>query len=55
MTGPHASGGDATRAGLTAVVPFIAPGMTERALQIEIEAERDANISGVRRFQCGTG
>ena len=39
MTGPHASGGDATRAGLTAVVPFMAPGMTERALQIEIEAE----------------
>jgi Xaa-Pro aminopeptidase len=30
---------DATRAGFTAVVPFIAPGMTERALQIEIEAE----------------
>jgi len=30
---------DATRAGFTAVVPFIAPGITERALQIEIEAE----------------
>ena len=30
---------DATRAGFTAVVPFIAPGMSERALQIEIEAE----------------
>jgi len=30
---------DATRAGFAAVVPFIAPGMTERALQIEIEAE----------------
>jgi hypothetical protein len=28
-----------TRAGFTAVVPFIAPGITERALQIEIEAE----------------
>ena len=30
---------DATRAGFTAVVSFIAPGITERALQIEIEAE----------------
>jgi Xaa-Pro aminopeptidase len=30
---------DATRAGFTAVVPFIAPGITERALKIEIEAE----------------
>jgi Xaa-Pro aminopeptidase len=30
---------DATRAGFTAVVPLIAPGITERALQIEIEAE----------------
>jgi Xaa-Pro aminopeptidase len=29
----------ATRAGFAAVVPFIAPGITERALQIEIEAE----------------
>jgi Xaa-Pro aminopeptidase len=30
---------DATRAGFAAVVPLIAPGITERALQIEIEAE----------------
>ena len=30
---------DATRAGFTAVVPLIAPGISERALQIEIEAE----------------
>jgi len=30
---------DATRAGFATVVPLIAPGITERALQIEIEAE----------------
>ena len=30
---------DATRAGFAAAVPFIAPGISERALQIEIEAD----------------